>query len=33
LVEAVASHEPGDEVTVEVLRRGERHRFRVQLGS
>lgn len=33
LVEAVTSHEPGDEVTVEVLRRGERHRFRVQLGS
>lgn len=33
LIEVVTDHEPGDELVIEVLRQGERHRFLVQLGS
>ena len=33
LIEVVTGHEPGDEVAIEVLRQGERHRFLVQLGT
>lgn len=32
LIEAVTSHEPGDEVEVTVIRRGDLHSFEVRLG-